>query len=183
MERYRSGEKALTVEQTKILLNNPELSLFDEGLLRLAVTGGLRRGDIVAVRKDGLDGHQLKYFERKKRGRLWTCYLPASTVQVLNQLRKTSKGPWMFPQQANSSKHICSKTAYNILQRRLTEVGLHSIPFHALRATCIKLAQRRGWTVEQTAKHVGDTVRVIQEHYAVPSQMEMAEVVSQKAIL
>jgi integrase len=90
----------------------------------------------------------------------------------------------MFPKENNVKKHLCSKTAYNMLQRNLSKLGFkENVPFHALRATCIKLCQKAGWTPEQTSKHVGDTIRVIQEHYSTPSIEEMKSVTRSKPIL
>ena len=96
--------------------------------------------------------------------------------------KSNNKSPYLFYSKDNKG-HIASKTAYNILQRYLKIAGIEPVPFHALRATCIKLCERRGWTAEQTAKHTGDTVRVIQEHYLTPSVEEMKEIAQDKAIL
>jgi len=46
-----------------------------------------------------------------------------------------------------------------------------------------KLCQRRGWSVEQAAKLVGDTIRVVQEHYTTPSNEELKQVVRERPII
>lgn len=183
MEKYRSGEKALTLGQVQLLLSNPKLTIYDEALLRLAITGGLRRADLVETMKENFNSDMLDFVENKKGRRIHTIFLPLETVKVLNQLVEAyPKGPWLFPG-ANPRRHISGRTAYNILQRRLKEVGLPSRPIHALRATCIKLCQSRGWSAEQTAKHVNDRVQTIQEHYLTPSREEMAALAQEKAII
>ena len=182
-ERYRTGEKALTPEQVQTLLSLKDIPLVEEGLLRLALDGGLRRKDIVHVRQ--ADVHEKEnlvvYYEHKKR-RNWQCYVGDETVKTLSQIKRQTPSLWMFPA-ANPKRHISSRTAYNILHRNLKKAGLPLIPFHALRATCIKLCQRAGWTPEQTSKHVGDTIRVIQEHYSTPSLEEMKDTVKQRPII
>lgn len=172
-ENYTCGEDALTYEQVLRLLSRTGISLIDEGLLRLVFDGGLRRIDIVNVRAADLDVREnhLIYWEHKKR-RNWQCYLEPSTVKVLSQLIAQEKSEWLFPT-ANPKNHISDRTAYNILQNNLKAVGIDSRPFHAMRSTCIKLKQRAGWPVEMTARHVGDSIRVIQQHYLTPSMEEM----------
>jgi hypothetical protein len=65
----------------------------------------------------------------------------------------------------------------------LKRAGLGNRPFHALRATCIKLCQSKGWTPEQTAEHVGDRISTIQAHYLTPSVEEMKAVVSARVLI
>lgn len=65
---------------------------------------------------------------------------------------------WLFPSMHDSGKkHIADKTAYNVLAFYLDKAGLPSRPFHSLRATCIKLCQRKGWTIEQVMKQGAST--------------------------
>ncbi|MCG2825156.1 MAG: hypothetical protein L6265_01035 [Thermoplasmatales archaeon] len=71
----------------------------------------------------------------------------------------------------------------NRFQKYLVVAGVESKPFHALRATCIKLCQRGGWSVEQAAKLVGDTIRVVQEHYTTPSNEELKQVARERPII
>jgi len=180
---YTTGEKALTPEQVRVLFECKTMPLLEEGLLRLGINGGLRRGDIVEVKQADLrsEDNFLSYGERKKK-RTWQCYLTDETVKVLNQIRREYSSEWMFPG-TNLKKHISSRGAYNILHRNLTRVGVPVVPFHALRATCVKLCQRAGWTPEQTAKHIGDSIRVVQEHYATPSMLEMGEIMQTQRIM
>ncbi len=182
-ESYRTGEKALTFEQVQALMSIKDIPLIEEGLLRLAIEGGLRREDIVNVKQ--ADVHEsenmIVFYERKKR-RNWQVYVSDECIKVLNQLKRQYQSQWLFPG-ANPKNHLSSRTAYNILQRNLEKIGVGNRPFHALRATCIKLCQRAGWLPEQAARHIGDSVRVVQEHYSTPSLEEMKDVVKNRGLL
>ena len=178
-----TGEKALTEAKVKKLFS-VVTDLKDLALFQIAIAGGLRRKDIIGIKKDNIDykNNSITFYEHKKR-RLLTVFLPLNVMNTLAMLAKSDKkSPYLFGS-GSKTGHIASKTAYNILQKYLLIAGIESIPFHALRSTCIKLCERRGWTAEQTAKHTGDTVRVIQEHYLTPSVEEMKEVAQDKAIL
>jgi len=174
-ETYTSGEDALTYEQVQRLLARTGISLIDEALLRLVFDGGLRRIDIVNVCCANLDVREnhLMFYEHKKR-RNWQVFLESSTVKTLSQLMASSGSEWMFSA-ANPKRHLSDRTAYNILQANLKACGIDSRPFHAMRSTCMKLKQKAGWPVEMTAKHVGDSIKVVQQHYLTPSQEEMRE--------
>lgn len=183
-ERYRTGEKALTYEQVQALLSLKNLSLLEEGLLRLGLNGGLRREDIVGVRAPDLhdEDNSLTFYEHKKRRNHTVC-LSLATVKVLNQIRKEYPSIWLFPA-TDPKRHIASKTAYNILQRHLVKIGVPTPwPFHSLRATCVKLCQRAGWTETMAARHIDDSVRVVQEHYSIPSMEEMKQAMREKTII
>lgn len=183
-ERYLTGEKALTEKQVENFLLKIG-TVYDEALFRLALTTGIRREDIVNIKQAdvNLEAGTVSFYEHKK-DRIRTVPIPESTAQKLRQhLAIIGKGTWLFPAPGDKKKHISSRQVYNRFQRYLKEAGIEPRPFHALRATCIKLCQRRGWSVEQTAKLVGDTIAVVQEHYSVPSEEELKQVAEEKAIL
>jgi integrase len=175
--RGKAGTHALTeAEVGRLLEGVPHLE--DEALLRLAINTGIRREDLVAVRLEAvdLDAGWISFWEAKKR-RTWKVPVAGRAAAVLRQHMNTlpRSTPWLFPSPRNPAKHASGRHAYNVLQERLAAAGLAPRPFHALRATCIKLAQRRRWTVEQVMALTGDSWRVIQEHYATPTEAEMAE--------
>ena len=187
-ERYfRTGRKTLTEAQL-----NKFLSVITDinhlALFKLAVSTGLRRGDIVKVRVNGFDydNKSITFYEEKKK-RIKTVFIPesvANTIQMV--LNANPREIYIFhgsSEKCHNKGHISSKTAYNIFQRYLKKSGLEQRPFHSLRATCIKLCQKRGWKPEETAELVGDTLRVIQEHYTIPSDDDMKEVSKNKAII
>ncbi len=180
-----SGEKALTPSNVDKLLTIVN-DINHEGLLKLAICGGLRREDIVQVFVKDIDFQEasVTFYQHKKKNH-HTVYLPRSVIVTLEKIIKINKrvnSPYLFPS-TNPKKHISSRTAYNILQRYLKLAGLETIPFHALRSTCVKLCQSKGWTPEQSAKHLDDTITTIQKHYTTPSQDERKEVANEKAIL
>lgn len=180
-----SGEKALTLAKVEKLLEAVN-DIKPEALLRLAITGGIRREDIVKVLVKDIDvsGSSVTFYQHKKKNH-HTVFLPSSTIRTLEKLVNVNKRlntPYLFPA-SDPKKHISSRTAYNVLQKYLKVAGLPSIPFHALRSTCVKLCQIRGWSPEQSAKHLDDTIKTIQRHYTTPSQEERKEVANEKAIL
>lgn len=179
-----SGEKALTHTQVKALLGSIK-DLEEKALLELAISTGIRREDIVSIRQKDVDleSGKISFYEHKKK-RIWEVYIPKSVVNTLAMWMKINKQhEYLFPARHGEKGHMSSKTAYNILQRNLIRAGLPKRPFHALRATCIKECQRAGWSPEQTARHVGDTIATIQRHYLMPSTEEMKSIVNEKPIL
>lgn len=179
---YTTGKDALTEPEVAILLTSIP-NLRDHALLSLAIASGMRREDVVSVELTGVSDNgrvmRVAYHEHKKR-RPWKCSISGDAAMTLrrhmNSLQRGER--YLFPGRRYSkpkghSGHMSSKTAYNILQERLKAAGLRHRPFHALRATCIKLCRKRGWTIEETMEHVGDTWRTIQEHYVTPTDEEM----------
>jgi len=186
-KQYRTGEHSLSVEEANKLLNT--CSDFTEKiLLKVAIYGGIRRGDIVRLSWKDIDFQERTVsYDEKKKSRNRTIYFSKELMNEIKQLRSIHKEEhYLFPGRSNlkyGKGHISSKTAYNILQRNLVAARINQRPFHSLRATCVKLCQARGWSVEQAAKHIGDTVRVVQEHYSTPSVSEMKELSQEKQIL
>lgn len=183
-ERFVSGEMALSEKEIERFLLAID-SLYDEALFRLAINTGMRREDIVNVRQIdvNLKERTVSYFEHKK-DRIRIVPISDSTAQKLAQhLAVVGRGIWLFPSPQNPKKHISSRQVYNRFQHYLREAGLEPRPFHALRATCIKMCQRKGWTPEQAAKLIGDELRTVQLHYSVPSDAELKELMKEKEII
>lgn len=186
-EQIRTGEHSLSVEEAKQILRKCE-DFTEKMLLKVAMYTGIRRSDIAQLSWKNIDfnDRSITYYESKK-DKTRTIYVSEELINELKQLRSIHKEEYyLFPGRVDKKYgkgHISSKTAYNILQRNLETAGLTRRPFHSLRATCVKLCQANGWSVEQTAKHIGDTVRVVQEHYATPSVSEMKELSQEKQIL
>lgn len=179
-----SGEYALTEGQVKKLLSVVG-KIEDEVLLRIAIECGLRRADVVAVKQShiDLDKQWLSFNEAKKQSNIHRVPLSQSLTKLIDQyLHVIGKNEWIFPSSHNSKKHISSKTAWNILNKYLIKANLPQRPFHALRATCVKLCQRRGWNIEQVMKLTNDSFRTIKEHYDTPGEEEMMEVAKTKPL-
>jgi integrase len=175
---YKTGEFALTPTEYDKLLESCS-SIEDETLIKFTVATGLRRADIVRVELQNLDtdSGKVTFSEKKKGGRIRTIYVGPKLRQLLNKYLKTT------PKTQKMLFGFSERTAYNKLQRLCDIAGIPQRPFHALRATCMKRCQRAGWTPEQVVDLTGDTLRVIQEHYATPSSSEMQEVSVNKEII
>src|SRR3990172_1331894 len=180
----KSGTVALTEPEATLLLSKIG-HIEDKALLALAMATGMRREDVVAVHlKDvDLENRLVSFWESKKR-RPWSAWFGEDTAVTLEQhIHGLPKGtPWLFPSPRDPKKHLSSRQAYNILQSWLERAGLKRRPFHALRATCIKLLQKRGISIEQVMKQTGDTFRTIKEHYDTPSDDEMREAFRAKGL-
>lgn len=176
-ERYRTGEKAFTHTEIEKLLTSC-MTIEDELLLKLGVSLGLRREDMVNLKVVDVDlnNNALSYYERKK-SRLRVVPIGNNTKQLIIKYFHT------IPKNQKQLFEFSGSTAYRKLQKLCDLAGIQRRPFHALRATCVKFCQKAGWTPEQVSELTGDTIRVIQEHYATPSQAEMSEVMNEKAVI
>lgn len=173
---YRTGEWALTDKQYEGILDACG-SVEDECLIKFTVSTGLRRADVVRVERQNIRNGKVTYSEKKKGGRIREIYIGPKLQQVLSKYEKT------LPKDQKLLFGFSERTAYNRLQYLCDISGIDRRPFHALRATCIKRCQKAGWTPEQVVDLTGDTLRVIQEHYAIPSGEEMREVSAKKEIV
>lgn len=174
---YRIGEKAFTPNEIKKLLASCA-TLEDELLLKLGVSLGLRREDMVNIQVADVDlnNNLILYYEHKK-ARLRSVPIGANAKQLITKYLHT------IPKNQKLLFAFSGKTAYNRLQRLCDTAGIQRRPFHALRATCVKFCQTAGWLPEQVSELTGDTIRVIQEHYATPSKAEMSEVMAEKEVI
>ena len=182
--KRRSGEYALTETQVKNLLS--VVGRIDhEVLLRIAIELGLRRADVVALEQKNIDFEKqvILFNETKKGSKIHQVPISVSLNKLIKQyLNVVGKNKWLFPSSHSPKKHISSKTAWNILNKYLIRANITQRPFHALRATCIKLCQKKGWSIEQVMKLTNDTFRTIKEHYDVPGEEEMLEVAKNKPL-
>jgi integrase len=177
-ERYRSGEKALTNKEYEKLISVID-KLEDEVIIKLAISTGARREDLVSIKISDIDFEDLRlsFYEQKKK-RIHTVPISSEMVRLIKQLIN-SRGK----QQSNYVFPWSGRTAYDRLQRYCDKAGIPRRPFHALRATCVKRCQAAGWKIEQVARLTGDTIEVIQEHYNWPSASEMQEVARDKPLI
>lgn len=176
-ERYRTGEKALTRKEYDRVLEACGV-LEDRVMVMLGVSLGLRRGDLVRVKVSNIDfkNHQLTYLEKKKGDRVRVVPIGQKLEQEIGMLIKT------IPKGQDTLFSFKDRQAYNRFNTLCEKAGIGPRPFHALRATCIKFCQAGGWSPEQVSELTGDTIEVIQAHYATPSQAEMAETMRTKEV-
>jgi len=187
-EQYKSGQHALTTKNVKDLLLSFD-SIQDKALIALTISIGLRREDLVNVRRNDYDAVKgtLTYYEHKKK-RTRTVYIPSpETTQLLNMhLTSCRKSDWLFPSPKVTgifkNAHISSRHCYDIFNEHLDSIGLSRRPFHSLRATCYKLCQERGWSPRKAAEMLGDSLHVAEEHYNAPSTEEMQEIAREKPL-
>lgn len=187
---YRTGREALTASEVARLLSKIG-NLEDELLISLAVATGIRREDIVSLlvsnvqfSEDG-EGAKINFYESKKR-RNWQVFISGNACKLLRQhLNIIGSSKWIFPARGRKGArgHMSGRTAYNIYQKYLRAAGISARPFHTLRATCMKMAKSKGWSIEETMEQTGDTWRTVTQHYTTPSDKEMQDVARQKGIL
>lgn len=184
---YKTGRDALTSGEVEKLLNSFD-SIQEKAIIQLAVSTGLRRVDVVNIKHNNLDLKKgtLTYYEHKKR-RTRTINIPSNAaIHTLSMhLNSCKKSKWLFPSPLNTKedKHISDRQIYDIFNEHLDIIKIKRRPFHALRATCIKLCEGAGWRDIETAELVGDTVKVIQEHYQVPSDSQMKKLANDNQII
>jgi len=187
-EEYMSGQHALDEKQVKALLLTFD-DIQEKAMIALAVAIGLRREDLVNIKKKDYDPQKktITYFEKKKK-RTRTLRIPSQeTVQLLNMHIKICRSSqWLFPSPKTTgiykNSHVSSRHIYDIFNEHLDIAGIGRRPFHALRATCYKLAQSKGWSMRKAAELLGDTLRVAENHYNAPSRREMEEIAEEKPL-
>jgi len=175
--RYKTGEKSLSRSEYEAVLSVCGC-YEDRVLVMLAVSLGLRRGDIVRVKISDIDfdKHQLKYQEKKKGDRIRIVPIGPKLEQEIKMLIET------IPKGQKTLFSFKDRQAYNRFQTLCEKAGVGGRPFHALRATCMKFCQAAGWTPEQTSELTGDSIEVIQAHYLTPTIAEMAETMREKEV-
>ena len=174
--KYKSGEKALSRKEYEKLISVID-NIEDELLIKMAVSTGIRREDLcnIKVSNINLNDGVLTFHEAKKNTDR-PIYLNSDVVILIKKFLNTQeKREYLFS--------FTGRTAYRHLNHWCRVADIPERPFHALRATCVKFCQMVGWQPEQVSKLTGDTIRVIQEHYATPSDGDMKEAVRGKPII
>jgi integrase len=167
-----SGERALTrAEYEKCLLACSTQE--DRVMLLIGVELGLRRRDIANIKLANIDLNEMKmsYYEHKKQ-RIRTVPMSPRLSQEIKILMNTipKKRKTLF-------SYTSDRTVWNRLNKIFDQVGIENRGVHSLRGTCVKLRQQEGWTAEQTAKLIGDTVETVLNHYSTPSDDELAALI------
>lgn len=176
-QQYYSGEKALTKEEYEKLLAVCD-EHEDRVLIMVSVGLGLRRSDLVRLQVQNIDlaGGSLSYQEKKKGNRIRIVPIPP---KLRNELAIYIKSKGLRGGPLFTCK---DRQAYNRFNALCVKAGIDKRPIHALRATCAKFCQQAGWSVEETAKFLGDTVETIERHYTIPSSGEITKAVNEKEI-
>lgn len=174
-QSHRSGEDAFTRNEYEKMLDVCA-SFREELMLKAGVSWGLRREDFVKVRILDVHDTEVAYYEKKK-DRIRSIPVGNNLHVLITKYLKT------VPKNQKYLFGASGSTAYRMLQNLCTRAEIPRRPFHALRATCVKFHQAEGWTIEQISELTGDTIRVLQEHYSVPSKSEMLEAANTKEVI
>lgn len=183
-----TGERPLTEGQVRRLIDNcPHLERV--ALLSLAVATGMRRIDIVRVRRSdlGLESCRVSYRE-KKGDRIRTVTVPLEDRDDASQVAK--RVGWELEVRVSGEVFELLDGAcvwpdgLQLVQGGAGAERLGGRPLHALWSTCVKLCQSRGRTPTQTAKHVGDhTIETVQKQDSTPSDEKMRQAAIEKELL
>ena len=136
-----------------------------------AVTTGLRRGEICALRWEDFDAKQGTLHVRrtlhKGKGKPLTTddtktyagtrkiVLPPSTAQLLRERKKTALAEWIFSNPFDPEQPISPSTAYSRLKALLKETGLPDIRFHDIRHTFATASLEHGMDIKTLSTIIG----------------------------
>ena len=137
------------------------------------MTTGLRRGEICGLKWEDFDetngtlkvcrtvyhkdGGGLIAGDTKTYAGTRKIVLPASTVQVLHERKKTALTEWIFPNPLKPEQPTNPGAAYSRLKTLLKRAGLPSIRFHDLRHTFATHALASGVDVKTLSGILGHT--------------------------
>ncbi len=145
-------------------------------MLKVGVSWGLRREDFVKVRILDVHDTEVVHYEKKK-DRIRSIPLGNVLRVLITKYLKT------VPKSQTYLFGASGSTAYRMLQDLCIRAEIPRRPFHALRATCVKFHLAEGWTIDQVSELTGDSIRVLQEHYSVPSRSELLEMVNTREVI
>ena len=137
------------------------------------ITTGLRRGEICGLKWCDLEetsgtlkicrsihsapGGALEVGNPKTEKGTRKILLPASTLHVLKERRKTALTEWIFPSLLEPEKPTAPSAAYHRLKVILKSAGLPDIRFHDLRHTCATHGMLRGVDAKTLSGILGHT--------------------------
>ena len=163
-------KESLTFEELAAILSMCD-TLEDECLIKLAVTTGIRREDLVKVEvmNVDLDRGTIVFWEEKK-DRPWMVALEPDMVKTLRQYLN------MLPKGSKYLFGFTGRTAYNKFQDLCKRAGISKhLSFHALRRSFIRLSKQLGRDMRFVMDQTGDSARVIMEEYEGYTPDEMVQ--------
>lgn len=165
--------KVLTESQLDAFMKAIEKDEFWRDFFYTAVTTGLRRGEICALRWEDFDTKQGTLHVRrtlhKEKGKPLTTgdtktyagmrkiVLPPSTADLLRDRQKHSCSLWIFHDPLRPELPINPNRAYQQLKALLAEAGLPDIRFHDIRHTFATHALASGVDAKTLAGILGHT--------------------------
>lgn len=164
----------MTLDQVKLFFS--VLDLREKVMAGLAIIGGLRPGEILALRRRQVEGTHAEICQRVYRGRLDTPKTTNSrrlaalgdtlTQWLLFWLEMLPSDPegWLFPSEAGTPlrKDNCWRRSFG---PRLKTVGLEWANFQVMRRTHACLLDELGVDPQVRADQMGHTVDVNQNKY------------------
>ena len=165
--------KVLTEAQLDTFMEAIEKDELWHDFFYTAVTTGLRRGEICALRWEDFDTklgtlHVRRTLHKEKGKPLTTgdtktyagtrkIVLPPSTADLLRSRQKHSCSPWIFHNPFQPELPMNPNSAYRHLKTLLTESGLPNIRFHDIRHTFATHALSSGVDAKTLAGILGHT--------------------------
>lgn len=148
----------------------------DRVMILIAYRYGPRRDDLAQIEINNVDlkNNTLSYYEHKKK-KIRVIPLEDDVVQEIKILINSSPKRKYLLSWHNGS------TCWRHLQDLCKIAGIpippgrDGRPFHSFRGTCIKYRQGQGWSVNQCAALIGDTIDTVMQHYATTTPAELAE--------
>ena len=135
------------------------------------LTTGLRRGEICGLKWEDFDevngtlkvcrtvyreaGGGLTAGDTKTNASTRKIVLPASTVQILHERKKSALTEWILPNPLKPEQPTNPGSAYRRLKVRLKRAGLPNIRFHDLRQTFSVRALQNGVDVKTLSAMLG----------------------------
>ena len=163
----------LTKAQLEAFMKAIEKDAFWHDFFYTAVTTGLRRGEICALRWEDLDTKQGTLHVRRtlhqEKGKPLTTgdtktyagtrkiVLPSSTAEILRKRQSQACSPWIFHDPFRPELPINPGRAYQQLKTLLAESGLPDIRFHDIRHTFATHALSSGVDAKTLAGILGHT--------------------------
>jgi integrase len=148
----------------------------DRVMVLIAYRYGLRREDLAGVETNNIDlqNNTISFYEQKKK-KIHVIPIESDVMQEIKILITASpKRKYLFSWHNGSTcwrhlQELCKIAGIPI------PPGRDGRPFHSFRGTCIKFRQKQGWTVNQCAALIDDTVETVMEHYAKTTPAELSE--------
>ena len=91
----------------------------------VAIETGLRIGDVAALRWENLRGNEIA-FVAQKTGKAGKAAVTEETAQRLQQLRRRSVSPWIFPSASDASRHVSRQVLWKRLKAACKRCRINS---------------------------------------------------------
>lgn len=169
----QTPKRILTDEQLNVFIDAIGKDALWHDFFYTAVTTGLRRGEICALRWEDLDTKQSTLHVRrtlhKKNGKPYTTgdtktyagtrkiVLPPSVTELLKNRKETALSEWVFPNLLKPEEPTNPGSAYTHMKTLLQQAGLPDIRFHDLRHTFATHALASGVDIKTLSGILGHT--------------------------